>query len=121
MMKTMDTPTIVCPNHDGAFDCNPFCKLCEGNQETDLDTLITYAWSVSWDGCHKIYLNMDYVQHEKMIGFGYDKTMENNNPWLTQQEIEKWYNDSCPLRFINAVFTNDDHTDKFVTVIGQEF
>jgi hypothetical protein len=24
---------IVCPNHEGAFDCSPFCELCEGNQE----------------------------------------------------------------------------------------
>lgn len=22
-----------CPNHGGAFDCTPFCDLCEGNQE----------------------------------------------------------------------------------------
>lgn len=26
---------IECPNHDGAFDCNPFCILCEGDQEYD--------------------------------------------------------------------------------------
>ena len=24
---------IACPNHEGAFDCTPFCELCEGNQE----------------------------------------------------------------------------------------
>ena len=22
-----------CPNHAGAFDCSPFCALCEGAQE----------------------------------------------------------------------------------------
>ena len=22
-----------CPNHGGSYDCNPFCELCEGNQE----------------------------------------------------------------------------------------
>lgn len=22
-----------CPNHEGNFDCNPFCALCEGEQE----------------------------------------------------------------------------------------
>jgi len=26
---------IECPNHAGAFDCTPFCPLCEGNQEYD--------------------------------------------------------------------------------------
>jgi hypothetical protein len=24
---------IECPNHEGAFDCTPFCPLCEGEQE----------------------------------------------------------------------------------------
>jgi hypothetical protein len=24
---------IECPRHEGAFDCNPFCNVCEGNQE----------------------------------------------------------------------------------------
>ena len=24
---------VVCPNHEGGFDCTPFCPLCEGNQE----------------------------------------------------------------------------------------
>jgi hypothetical protein len=23
----------VCPMHEGAFDCNPFCRICEGEQE----------------------------------------------------------------------------------------
>ena len=26
-------PSTPCPNHEGAFDCNPFCPLCEGDQE----------------------------------------------------------------------------------------
>jgi hypothetical protein len=24
---------MECPNHEGAFDCTPFCKVCEGEQE----------------------------------------------------------------------------------------
>jgi len=24
---------MECPNHEGAFDCTPFCKVCEGAQE----------------------------------------------------------------------------------------
>ena len=27
-----------CPNHGGAFDCTPFCSLCEGNQEVPVNT-----------------------------------------------------------------------------------
>ena len=22
-----------CPNHEGAYDCTPFCRICEGEQE----------------------------------------------------------------------------------------
>lgn len=27
--------TVVseCPNHAGSFDCTPFCRICEGEQE----------------------------------------------------------------------------------------
>lgn len=24
---------MECPNHEGNFDCTPFCKICEGEQE----------------------------------------------------------------------------------------
>ncbi len=24
---------IECPKHEGAFDCSPFCEICEGEQE----------------------------------------------------------------------------------------
>lgn len=23
---------VFCPNHEGAFDCTPFCRICEGEQ-----------------------------------------------------------------------------------------
>ena len=26
---------IECPNHGGSFDCTPFCRLCEGEQEVE--------------------------------------------------------------------------------------
>jgi hypothetical protein len=29
----IDDEIIECPNHGGAFDCTPFCKICAGNQE----------------------------------------------------------------------------------------
>jgi hypothetical protein len=29
--------TIECPNHGGSFDCTPFCNLCQGNQETEIN------------------------------------------------------------------------------------
>jgi hypothetical protein len=35
-MKTL----IVCPNHEGNFDCTPFCSLCEGDQEFYSDGVV---------------------------------------------------------------------------------
>jgi hypothetical protein len=26
-----------CPNHEGAFDCSPFCRICEGAQEYETE------------------------------------------------------------------------------------
>ena len=118
MMIDTKSVTVECPNHNGSFDCTPFCRLCEGNQETTLDDLVTYAWSLSWDGCHKLYLNMDKAQHDKMIDLGYDLTIINHNPYITTQKIEEWYEDSCSLRFIDAVFS-DGESDKFVTIVSQ--
>lgn len=119
-MTLIDTPTIECPNHNGSFDCTPFCRLCEGEQETNLHEIMYSVYSVSWDGCHKIYLNMDKAQHDKMIGYGYENTVS-GTPLALEELVSSWYNDSCSLRFIDAVFTNDDETDKFVTVVPQFF
>lgn len=29
----MNATLKECPNHEGAFDCTPFCEICEGKQE----------------------------------------------------------------------------------------
>lgn len=29
----MTEPLTECPNHEGSFDCTPFCELCSGEQE----------------------------------------------------------------------------------------
>ena len=122
MMTLIDTPTIACPNHEGSFDCTPFCRLCEGNQETSLSELLDQAFSIAWDGCHKIYLNMDVQQHNKMIGYGYEYVLiKGLHPVNFEDSIMGWFDDSCSLRFVDALFTNDDHTDKFVSVIPQFF
>ena len=28
----MSREMIDCPNHEGAYDCTPFCRICEGDQ-----------------------------------------------------------------------------------------
>jgi hypothetical protein len=31
--RSSEQVSVECPNHGGNFDCNPFCPLCEGEQE----------------------------------------------------------------------------------------
>ena len=32
-MNRFSAGLVPCPKHEGAYDCTPFCELCEGNQE----------------------------------------------------------------------------------------
>lgn len=80
------------------------------------------AKAIAWDTCHKIYLLMDDEQVELMRQYDYD-------PLITKDEmssdemlatLEKWFDDSCGLRFIDAVSTHpDDPNLGFETLIGQ--
>ena len=76
------------------------------------------ACLVAWDGCHKIYLAMDEVQDnwfrvyygnpgrdtidgepdERFTFFGEPEEMFN--------KVKQWWDMSCGLRFISAVYTN---------------
>ena len=116
---------IECPNHEGNFDCTPFCRLCEGEQELGLDEFINEAHSIAYEGCHKIYISLDETQTNKMISYGYgeDNTYlikaEDSNPYDLSDTIWHWYEDSCSLRFIDAVGTDYDGLDKFTTIVAQ--
>ena len=65
----MDTLT-ECPNHAGAFDCSPFCNICEGNQETTIRfqrSLITgqhYAECTACDFQTTYWEDAPELQHE---------------------------------------------------------
>ena len=80
------------------------------------------AKAIAWDNCHKIYLLMDDEQVEKMRGYGYDPliTSDEATPKQMISLLEKWFDDSCGLRFISAVNTNhDDPNLGFESLIGQ--
>ena len=70
---------------------------------------ISEAEGIAWDNCHKIYLLMDSEQVELMRGYGYDPIITNQemNPDDMLDKVKEWYEDSCSLRFIQAVSTND--------------
>jgi len=83
---------------------------------------ISNAKGIAWDTCHKIYILMDDAQVAKMREYEYD-------PLITSDEmsdgemfdtVKTWYEDSCGLRFIDAVSTVDgDPNEGFETLIPQ--
>ena len=83
---------------------------------------ISEAEAIAWDNCHKIYILMDTEQVELMRGYGYDPiiTNEEMNPDDMFGLVQEWYQDSCGLRFIQAVSTNDiDPNAGFESLISQ--
>ena len=90
------------------------------------DTLVkervSEAKAIAFDTCHKIYLLMDNEQVELMREYGYDPliTSEEATPEEMLATLQEWYEDSCGLRFIDAVSTNHENPNAgFETLIGQ--
>lgn len=80
------------------------------------------AKAIAWDTCHKIYLLMDDEQVELMRGYGYDPLITKDEATSEQMLalLEKWFDESCGLRFIDAVNTNKENPNAgFETLIGQ--
>lgn len=82
------------------------------------------AKAITWDTCHKIYLLMDNEQVAEMRELEYDPiiTNEQMTPNEMLETIKRWFDESCPLRFVNAVSTmphGEDANLGFETLIGQ--
>jgi hypothetical protein len=97
-------------------------------QEIELEEHLRDAKGIAWDTCHKIYILMDDAQVEKMRGYGYGDsndpdsliTAEQMTPEKMFDVVNRWYDDSCELRFIEAVTTNlNDPNEGFVSIIPQ--
>jgi hypothetical protein len=85
---------------------------------------VSEAKAIAWDTCHKIYLLMDDEQVEVMRGYEYDPLITKEE--MTSEEmlstLEKWYEDSCGLRFIQAVNTNHlNPNEGFESLVEQDF
>jgi len=82
---------------------------------------------IAWDGCHKIYLAMDEAEaayfrenyqptHELHAG----GVIEGKEPAELYEDLCEWWDDSCGLRFVSAVWHNDeDPNSGFVHLISQ--
>jgi hypothetical protein len=85
------------------------------------------AKGIAFDTCHKIYVLMDDAQVALMREYGYGEddpnalaTSDQLNPAEMATVVMTWFEKSCGLRFINAVYsdTRMGH-DGFVNIISQ--
>ncbi len=80
------------------------------------------AKGIAWDTCHKIYILMDSEQVELMRGYGYDPLITADQMSADEMFglVQEWYEDSCSLRFIDAVSTNHINPNAgFETLVSQ--
>jgi hypothetical protein len=83
---------------------------------------LSEAEAIAWDNCHKIYILMDSEQVDLMRGYGYDPLITNKdmNPDDMFGLVQERYEDSCSLRFIDAVSTNHINPNAgFETLVSQ--
>ena len=82
------------------------------------------ALLIAWDGCHKIYLAMDDEQadwfRQNYNGVHCDDRTFEGTPEEMLTTLKGWWDESCGLKFINAVTTNhDDPNAGYESLIGQ--
>lgn len=78
---------------------------------------------IAWDGCHKIYLAMDDIEAAWFRGTpdeeGYPYVFA-GTPAAMAETLLSWWDDSCGLRFVEAVSHNaEDPNAGFVSLIAQ--
>ena len=90
----------------------------------DFDLVEDYvqdAEAITWDGCHKIYVLMDDEQVAKMIEYGYEPiiALADITPVEASGLIRDWYEESCWLKFVQAVRTDSNGSPDFTDLIEQ--
>lgn len=87
-----------------------------------VEVAVEMAKGIAFDTCHKIYVLMDDKQMEQMESYGYDplipaSSMKPDEMFAT---IQKWYENSCGLRFVSGVRTVEgDPNEGFIDLIPQ--
>jgi hypothetical protein len=91
---------------------------------TEVYERLNYAKGIAWDTCHKIYILMDDEQMALMKRYEYDPLISANDMSVGEmfETVKQWYDESCGLRFVDAVSTVEDGEDPnngFEVLIGQ--
>lgn len=91
----------------------------------DWDTVEEYindAKGIAFDTCHKIYVLMDDQQMAQMKEYEYDPLISKDEMSSAEMlaTVQKWYEESCFLKFVEAVKTVEgDANEGFTTLIEQ--
>ena len=76
---------------------------------------------IAWDRCHKIYIMRDRVALERIIEWGSYTVVDADdaNGEVMYNTLVKWWQESCELRFIQAMEADDYGKMTFDTQIEQ--
>jgi hypothetical protein len=91
---------------------------------TKVEVMCQVAKGIAFDTCHKIYILLDDAQMDQMKEYGYNPLISSDemSPSEMANTIRDWYDQSCMLRFVQAVRTVEgDPNDGFVDLIPQGF
>jgi len=89
-----------------------------------VESALSEASGIAFDTCHKIYILMDKEQMKLMAEYGYDPLISASDldSYAMLEQVKSWYEQSCGLRFVNAVYTNHENpNDGFCDLIPQGF
>jgi len=88
-----------------------------------VESALSEARGIAFDTCHKIYILMDEEQMTLMKQYGYDPLISASDmdAYDMMEQVKSWYEQSCGLRFVNAVYTNHENpNDGFFALIPQD-
>ena len=75
-----------------------------------VEDILEKAVSITWEGCHKIYICLDQESHKQQIEWGYEMMPVGDTDEALNQLYE-WFDISCSLRFIHAIEGRDTFHD----------
>lgn len=91
------------------------------NTDEKILAALETADSIMFDGCHKIYINADREQTKQSEGFHYMRLVTETSREVCLAAIRAWWEESCGLRFISLVETNDEDPNLGFTPIIEQF
>lgn len=85
-----------------------------------VEEYLNSAVLIAFDECHKIYLAMDEEEAKFFRGNYQPCVSEGQTPSEMLETIQGWWDISCPLKFVQAVWHNEDDPNRgFVSLISQ--